>query len=78
VHSVTTWRGGAHGVRINQAKDEGHLLADTDPALMLFGTFIGFTLGLHHDARFLHLPDAVATDADALEKTIVRIRSNGR
>ena len=59
---------------IQQAKDEGHLKAETDPALMLFELY-SFTLGLHHDARFLHLPDAVQLTRDALEKTIVSYQS---
>jgi hypothetical protein len=49
---------------------EGHLRPDTDPNLMLFELY-SFTLGLHHDARFLHLPDAVRLTWAALEKTIV-------
>jgi hypothetical protein len=73
---VTTWRA-ALTRAIRQAQDEGHLRADTDPALMLFELY-SFTLGLHHDARFLHLPDAVQLTRDALEKTIVSYQSNGR
>ncbi|SAL22579.1 TetR/AcrR family transcriptional regulator [Caballeronia telluris] len=73
VHSVTMWREAL--VRaIQQAKDEGHLKPETDPALMLFELY-SFTLGLHHDARFLHLPDAVQLTRDALEKTIVSYQS---
>jgi hypothetical protein len=75
VHSVTTWRA-ALTRAINQAKDEGHLRAETDPGLMLFELY-SFTLGLHHDARFLHLPEAVQLTRDALEKTIVSYQSNG-
>ena len=37
---------------------------------MLFELY-SFTLGLHHDARFLHLPDAVHLTWDALEKLII-------
>ncbi|CAH2797190.1 MAG: Predicted transcriptional regulator for fatty acid degradation FadP, TetR family [uncultured Caballeronia sp.] len=75
VHSVTTWRA-ALTRAIKQAQDEGHLRADTDPGLMLFELY-SFTLGLHHDARFLHLPDAVQLTQDALEKMIVSYQSNG-
>jgi len=74
VHSVTMWREALLRA-IQQAKDEGHLKPETDPALMLFELY-SFTLGLHHDARFLHLPDAVQLTRDALEKTIVSYQSN--
>ena len=77
VHSVTTWRAALMRGRLNRRKTKGHLRADTDPALMLFELY-SFTLGLHHDARFLHLPDAVQLTRDALEKTIVSYQSNGR
>ncbi|GAB5098181.1 TetR/AcrR family transcriptional regulator [Caballeronia sp. LP006] len=68
VSSVTTWREALLRA-IRQSKDEGHLKPDTDPQLMLFELY-SFTLGLHHDARFLHLPEAVQLTRDALEKTI--------
>lgn len=60
---------------IRQSKEEGHLKADTDPQLMLFELY-SFTLGLHHDARFLHLPGAVQLMRDALEKTIVSYQAS--
>ncbi|SAL58516.1 TetR family transcriptional regulator [Caballeronia arvi] len=69
VHSVSMWREALLRA-IRQSKDEGHLKAETDPHLMLFELY-SFTLGLHHDARFLHLPEAVQLTRDALEKTIV-------
>ena len=75
VHSVTMWREALLRA-IQQAKDEGHLKPDTDPALMLFELY-SFTLGLHHDARFLHLPEAVQLTRDALEKTIVSYQAGG-
>src|SRR6195952_4054873 len=56
VKSVTIWRS-ALTRAINQAKDEGHLRADCDPRMMLFVMY-SLELGLHHDARFLRLPDA--------------------
>ncbi len=43
---------------------------------MLFELY-SFTLGLHHDSRFLHLPEAVQLTRDALEKTIVSYQSPG-
>jgi AcrR family transcriptional regulator len=76
VHSVTTWRA-ALTRAIRQSMEEGHLRADTDPALMLFELY-SFTLGLHHDARFLHMPDAVQLSRDALEKTIRSYQSESR
>jgi hypothetical protein len=60
---------------IRQSKDEGHLKAETDPHLMLFELY-SFTLGLHHDARFLHLPEAVQLTRDALDKTIVSYQTS--
>jgi len=76
IASVTAWRA-AMLRAISQAKEEGHLRADTDPDLMLFELY-SFTLGLHHDARFLHSPDAVRLTWAALEKTIVSYQSESR
>jgi hypothetical protein len=76
VSSVTIWRA-ALTRAISQAMEEGHLRADTDPQLMLFELY-SFTLGLHHDARFLHLPDAVRLTWAALEKLIVSYQSESR
>ena len=73
VLSVSTWRAALLRA-ISQAVEEGHLRADTDPSLMLFELY-SFTLGLHHDARFLHLPDAERLTWAALEKTIVSYQS---
>ncbi|APA85821.1 TetR/AcrR family transcriptional regulator [Paraburkholderia sprentiae WSM5005] len=76
VSSVTIWRA-ALTRAISQAMDEGHLRADTDPQLMLFELY-SVTLGLHHDARFLHLPDAVRLTWAALEKLINSYQSESR
>jgi hypothetical protein len=73
VHSVTTWRA-ALTRAIRQAQEEGHLRTDTDPRVMLFELY-SLTLGLHHDARFLHLSDAEQTTRNALEKLIVSYQS---
>ena len=62
---------------IRQSKDEGHLKLEMDLHLMLFELY-SFTLGLHHDARFLHSPDAVRLTWAALEKTIVSYQSESR
>lgn len=74
VHSVSTWRSTLIRA-ISQAKDEGHLRADTDPRLMLFELY-SVTLGLHHDARFLHLTDAVEIAWRALDKIFVSYQSD--
>ncbi|MEX3582707.1 MAG: TetR family transcriptional regulator [Burkholderia sp.] len=76
IASVTAWRAALLRA-ISQAKDEGHLRPDTDPDMMLFELY-SFTLGLHHDARFLHLPDGVRLTWAALEKTIVLYLSESR
>ena len=76
VSSVTIWRA-ALTRAISQAVEEGHLRADTDPQLMLFELY-SFTLGLHHDARFLLLPDAVRLTWAALDKLIVAYLSESR
>ncbi|WP_323073428.1 TetR/AcrR family transcriptional regulator [Mycetohabitans endofungorum] len=72
--SVSTWRGTLIRA-ILQAKDEGHLRADTDPRLMLFELY-SVTLGLHHDARFLRLPDAVEVAWQVLDKVFVSYQSD--
>ncbi|SIT72192.1 transcriptional regulator, TetR family [Burkholderia sp. b14] len=72
--SVSTWRGTLIRA-ILQAKDEGHLRADTDPRLMLFELY-SVTLGLHHDARFLRLPDAVEVAWRVLDKVFVSYQSD--
>ncbi|HEY1610860.1 MAG TPA: TetR/AcrR family transcriptional regulator [Paraburkholderia sp.] len=76
VASVTIWRAALMRA-ISQAIEERHLRRDTDPALMLFEMY-SVTLGLHHDGRFLHLPDAVEHARTALEKLIVSYHSDGR
>jgi hypothetical protein len=76
VSSVTIWRA-ALTRAVLQAVEEGHLRADTDPQLMLFELY-SFTLGLHHDARFLRLPEAVRLTWAALEKLIVSYQSENR
>ncbi|MBB3255211.1 AcrR family transcriptional regulator [Paraburkholderia bannensis] len=73
VASVTMWRAALLRA-IAQAIEEGHLRRDTDPALMLFELY-SVTLGLHHDGRFLHLPDAVEHTWAAFEKLIVSYQS---
>ncbi|MFP6557969.1 TetR/AcrR family transcriptional regulator [Paraburkholderia sp. B3] len=76
VESVTMWRAALLRA-ISQAIEEGHLRRDTDPQLMLFELY-SVTLGLHHDGRFLHLPDAVDYAWAALEKLIVSYQSQSQ
>jgi AcrR family transcriptional regulator len=76
VQSVQVWRSALLRA-IAQAKDEGHLRADTDPQMMLFELY-SFTLGLHHDARFLRLPDAVQLTWAALDRMFVSYQSERR
>lgn len=73
VKSVTIWRA-ALTRAIDQAKEEGHLRADCDPRLMLFEMY-SLELGLHHDARFLRLPDSAELAMVALNKLIESYRT---
>ncbi|WP_029048532.1 TetR/AcrR family transcriptional regulator [Cupriavidus sp. amp6] len=73
VKSVTIWRAALKRA-INQAKEEGHLRADCDPRLMLFEMY-SLELGLHHDARFLRLPDSAELAMVALNKLIQSYRT---
>ncbi|SCU99741.1 Transcriptional regulator, TetR/AcrR-family [Cupriavidus necator] len=73
VKSVTIWRA-ALTRAINQAREEGHLRADCDPRLMLFEMY-SLELGLHHDARFLRLPDSAELAMVALNKLIQSYRT---
>ncbi|CAG9170034.1 hypothetical protein LMG32289_01972 [Cupriavidus pampae] len=73
VKSVTIWRAALLRA-IDQAKDQGHLRADCDPRLMLFEMY-SLELGLHHDARFLRLPDSAELAMVALNKLIQSYRT---
>ncbi|CBJ44191.1 putative transcriptional regulator, tetR family [Ralstonia solanacearum CFBP2957] len=73
VKSVTIWRA-ALTRAIEQAKEEGHLHAQTDPKLMLFEMY-SLELGLHHDARFLRLPGSAELAMVALNKLIQSYRT---
>lgn len=73
IKSVTIWRA-ALTRAIEQAKEEGHLRADCDPRLMLFEMY-SLELGLHHDARFLRLPDSAELAMVAPNKLIQSYRT---
>jgi AcrR family transcriptional regulator len=73
VASVQMWRAALlRAIRI--AQQEGHVRVDAEPHMMLFQLY-GLTLGLHHDARFLRLPEAVQLSRDALENLLVSYQS---
>lgn len=76
VFTVSAWRSALLRA-ISQAIQEKHLRPDTDPNLMLFELY-SFTLGLHHDARFLHMAEAASLTWAALEKTIVSYQSESK
>jgi AcrR family transcriptional regulator len=54
---------------IRMAVDQGHLRPETDPAQMLFELH-GLILALHHDARFLRNPGAVARARRGFIRTV--------
>lgn len=66
--SVSTWR---HALdrAIRQSIEEGHLKQTCDPKLVLFQIY-SFVLGLHHDARFLKLPDSIQIAQYSISKLI--------
>ena len=54
---------------IGIAIEEGHLRADADPMQMLFEIH-GLILALHHDARFMRNPDAIARAHRGFERIL--------
>ncbi|MEY4749025.1 MAG: hypothetical protein RIQ60_1239 [Pseudomonadota bacterium] len=58
VDMVRTWQAAIERA-IRQSVEEGHLRAETD-ALQLMFELHGLILALHHDARFLRTPGAIA------------------
>lgn len=57
-----------------QAVDEGHLRADTDPQQLVFEMY-GLVLALHHDARFIKRPDSVERARNGFERLIDTYRN---
>ena len=55
---------------IEQAIEQGHLRADTDPTQMLFEVH-GLILALHHDARFLRTPGALDRARTGFERIVL-------
>jgi len=70
VTMVQTWQ---HALEraIRIAIEAGHLRADTDPQQLLFEVH-GLILALHHDARFLRNPGAVARASAAFGNVLQR------
>jgi len=54
---------------VGQARDLGHLRADTDPKQMVFEMY-GLVLALHHDARFIKRPGSVERAERGFERLL--------
>ena len=68
VGMVRTWQGSLRR-SVQQAIDEGHLHADTDPDQMAFEMY-GLVLALHHDARFVQRPGSEKRVQASFERLI--------
>ncbi len=71
---VRTWQNSLRRA-VQQAIDEGHLRADTDPDQMVFEMY-GLVLALHHDARFIQRPDSVKRAQAGFERLIDSYKNN--
>jgi AcrR family transcriptional regulator len=69
VSMVKAWHAALHKA-IVLAQKEGHLKADADVEQILFELH-GLILSLHHDARFLRRPGALARASLGFERTIL-------
>ncbi|TCS36979.1 TetR family transcriptional regulator [Paucimonas lemoignei] len=70
---VQTWQRSLRRC-VQQAIDEGHLRADTDPDQMVFEMY-GLVLALHHDARFIQRPGSVQHAQTGFERLIESYRN---
>ena len=70
---VDTWQRALQRAA-QQAIDEKHLRADTDPKQLVFEMY-GLVLALHHDARFIRSPGAVARAHAGFQRLIASARS---
>lgn len=70
VSMVEAWRTALRRA-VEQARDSGHLRADTDIDQLLFELH-GLILALHHDTRFLHRPEAIVQVRRGLEGLLKR------
>ncbi len=68
VSMVKAWHAALHKA-IVLARDESHLLPDADIDQILFELH-GLILSLHHDARFLRSPDALARARAGFERVV--------
>lgn len=68
VSMVRTWQNSLRRC-VQQAIDEGHLRAGTDPEQLAYEMY-GLVLALHHDARFIQRPDSVARAQQGFERLI--------
>ncbi len=71
---VRTWQNSLRRA-VQQAIDEGHLRADTDPDQLVFEMY-GMVLALHHDARFIQRPDSVMRAQAGFERLIDSYKKN--
>lgn len=71
---VRTWQSSLRRA-VQQAVDEGHLRADTDPDQLVFEMY-GMVLALHHDARFIQRPDSVLRAQAGFERLIDSYKNN--
>jgi AcrR family transcriptional regulator len=70
---VRAWHGALEKA-IRLAIDEGHLRPETDTQQMLFEIH-GLILALHHDARFLRLPGALARAHTAFDRMLAHYQT---
>lgn len=70
---VDTWQRALQRAA-QQAIDEGHLRADTDPKQLVFEMY-GLVLALHHDARFIRSPGSVVRAQTGFQRLIASVLS---
>lgn len=70
VQSVRIWLAAVERAA-NQAKEEGHLLPDTDTQQLCFEIH-GLILAVHYEARFLKAPGSLARAKRAFEQILAR------
>jgi len=75
VEMVRVWQVALHRAA-QQAIDETHLRADTDPQQLVFEMY-GLVLALHHDARFIRRPGSVERAQAGFARLIDSVRASG-
>jgi AcrR family transcriptional regulator len=68
--SVKTWLAAVHRA-VEQAKEEGHLVAQADERQMAYEIH-SLILGLHYEARFLNTPGSIARANTGFEHILTR------